>query len=110
PERARAVAAAEAERRIPRDRPGGGRRSRTSETFAQAVQRLSRDPSLRATEPGRMLLRMLVTTEMDPAQWEWIAVTVPPHRARMIQAIALKRSEEWNRLADLVGRRTRELA
>ncbi|GGO07974.1 hypothetical protein GCM10010116_16100 [Microbispora rosea subsp. aerata] len=69
---------------------------------ASALRKLARDPSLRATESGRLLLRMLLATEVGPAQWQEIAEAIPAHCMPLIRAVVLKRSEDWKRLASMV--------
>ncbi|MGI5159902.1 chromosome partitioning protein ParB [Microbispora sp. CA-102843] len=69
---------------------------------ASVLRKLARDPSLRATESGRLLLRMLLATEMGPAQWKEIAEAVPSHCVPLIRAVVLQRSEDWKRLASMV--------
>ncbi|MEU6409356.1 ParB N-terminal domain-containing protein [Microbispora sp. NPDC046933] len=82
-------------------RPAGHAAGEAVET-ASALRKLARDPSLRATESGRMLLRMLLATEVGPAQWKEIAEAIPAHCMPLIRAVVLKRSEEWKRLASMV--------
>lgn len=79
-----------------------GSRGEQQET-ASVVQKLLRDPSLRATDSGRRLLRMLVSTELERSELEEIAKAVPAHCVPLIRAVALKRSEDWNQLASMVS-------
>ncbi|WP_327044854.1 ParB/RepB/Spo0J family partition protein [Microbispora sp. NBC_01189] len=88
-------------RRSGEPRPPGCPAEEAVET-ASVLRKLARDPSLRATESGRLLLRMLLATEMGPAQWKEIAEAVPPHCMPLVRAVVLRRSEEWERLANLV--------
>ncbi|HET6356185.1 ParB/RepB/Spo0J family partition protein [Streptomyces sp.] len=67
-----------------------------------AVRKLARDPSLRATESGRWLLRMLLATEMAQPQWEEIAEAIPAHCVPLIRAVVLTRCEDWKNLANMV--------
>jgi ParB-like chromosome segregation protein Spo0J len=69
---------------------------------ASVVRKLLRDPSLRATESGRRLLRMLVATELERSELEEIATAVPAHCVPLVRAVALARSEEWDQLARMV--------
>ncbi|MBO4273361.1 ParB N-terminal domain-containing protein [Microbispora triticiradicis] len=71
---------------------------------ASVLRKLARDPSLRATESGRLLLRMLLATEVGPAQWKEIAEAVPAHCMPLVRAVVLRRSEEWESLANMVRR------
>ena len=69
---------------------------------APAVQKLLRDPSLRATESGRRLLRMLVATELARSELAELAGAVPAHCAPLVHAVVLKRSDDWKQLASRV--------
>jgi uncharacterized protein YerC len=64
------------------------------------VQTLLRDPSLRATESGRRLLRLLMATELERSALAEIAEAVPAHCAALVRAVALRRAEDWRQLAD----------
>jgi ParB-like chromosome segregation protein Spo0J len=66
---------------------------------ASAVQKLLRDPSLRATESGRRLLRLLVATELERSELAEIAGAVPAHWAHVVRLVALRRSYDWKQLA-----------
>ncbi|WP_260617393.1 MULTISPECIES: ParB N-terminal domain-containing protein [Microbispora] len=94
-----------------RRRPGGSSRrgeTRPGRGAGEAVEtvvmlrKLARDPSLRATESGRLLLRMLLATEVGPAQWKEIAEAIPSHCMPLVRAVVLQRSEEWKQLASMV--------
>ncbi|MFC6073303.1 winged helix-turn-helix transcriptional regulator [Microbispora bryophytorum] len=82
-------------------RPPGHAAGEAVET-ASVLRKLARDPSLRATESGRLLLRILLATEVGPAQWKEIAEAIPAHCLPLIRAVVLKRSEELKRLASMV--------
>ncbi|TLS43851.1 chromosome partitioning protein ParB [Streptomyces montanus] len=88
----------------------GPERSRTdsSDATATVVRKLVKDPSLRATEPGRQLLRLLLATELEPTRLSEIAETVPTHSIPLIRTVALQRAEEWRRLADQVAQKFKE--
>jgi ParB-like chromosome segregation protein Spo0J len=81
------------------------RRRAESEESAESgtgpiLAKLLRDPSLRASEPGRILLRMLVSTEVDAEQWQQIVRSLPAHCDSLVRSIAAKRVEEWSMLAE----------
>ena len=67
------------------------------------VQTLVRDPSLRATESGRRLLRMLIATELESSVLAEIAEAVPAHCAPLVRAVALRRAEDWRQLAGQIA-------
>ena len=87
--------------REPDRRPRVTESTAVGETAA-AVRKLARDPSLRATEAGRTLLRMLTITEVGRAQWEEIMRTIPEHWLPLVRAIVLQRSQELRELAYMV--------
>ncbi|MER5541030.1 hypothetical protein ACWD4N_00195 [Streptomyces sp. NPDC002586] len=63
---------------------------------------LCRDPSLRLTENGRQLLRMLEMNVLDPQGWERVAQSVPPHRAQIVSALAMECARQWECFANRV--------
>ncbi|MEV7021950.1 ParB N-terminal domain-containing protein [Kitasatospora sp. NPDC093558] len=67
------------------------------------VRRLVRDPALKATDSGRLLLRMLLTTELPPGQWQCIVAALPAHAAPLVREVAARRSAEWSALADALA-------
>ncbi|SPL99122.1 StrR protein [[Actinomadura] parvosata subsp. kistnae] len=72
-----------------------------SETLS-LVRKLTRDPSLRATESGRTLLRMLLAAEAVTLRWEHISEAVPAHSVPLVRSVLLKFCDDWKRLADRV--------
>ncbi|MFD9793119.1 ParB/RepB/Spo0J family partition protein [Streptomyces sp. NPDC059070] len=60
---------------------------------------LCRDPSLRLTETGRLLLRMMEIHMADARQWERIADAVPAHCADSVSAMATACAQVWQDLA-----------
>lgn len=63
------------------------------------LQSLSKDPSLRFCETGRLLIRLLHTSMVCTAKLEALADTVPTHRAATIAQLAQACSESWSSLA-----------
>ncbi|MGA5821548.1 ParB N-terminal domain-containing protein [Kitasatospora sp. NPDC094028] len=63
---------------------------------------LCRDPSLRLTENGRRLLRMLELHMLDPQGWENVARSVPAHRVQIVSELALECARQWQRFASQV--------
>lgn len=67
---------------------------------------LCKDPSLRHTEMGRLLLRMLDMQLTGAQCWGGIAQAVPPYRAEMVSAAAAQCARAWQELAtQLAGRK-----
>ncbi|QIS18313.1 ParB/RepB/Spo0J family partition protein [Nocardia terpenica] len=73
---------------------------------AEVLHRLRRDPSLRFTDTGRRLLRWLETPFEDGLDWHTVARSLPSHCTRSIAELARQRSRDWQRLADLLDRRS----
>ncbi|MBD0740982.1 winged helix-turn-helix transcriptional regulator [Streptomyces sp. CBMA152] len=77
-----------------------GPQLRMSAEVREALFRsLCRDPSLRLTETGRLLLRMLEIHMADAQQWDRVADSVPPHCADAVAAMATACAEVWQDLA-----------
>ncbi|MET9296416.1 ParB/RepB/Spo0J family partition protein [Streptomyces sp. NPDC003077] len=64
-----------------------------------AFRSLCRDPSIRLTEAGRTLLRMMDPHVTDRGRWERAARSVPAHRARAVAALARECARQWERFA-----------
>ncbi|MFJ6700830.1 ParB and winged helix-turn-helix domain-containing protein [Streptomyces sp. NPDC091272] len=70
--------------------------------LASVVVSLRKDPSLRQTESGRLLLRLL-EMHLTP-QWRRITESVPPHRAGMVATAALECAKAWQEFAEKIQR------
>jgi ParB-like chromosome segregation protein Spo0J len=68
--------------------------------LAAVLCQLRRDPSLRFTEGGRLLLRLLDTHTLDPAAWVRLIGIVPPHWNHVIATIARGHADAWRGFAD----------
>ncbi|MEV5988027.1 streptomycin biosynthesis regulator [Streptomyces sp. NPDC052051] len=64
------------------------------------------DPSLRYTETGRLLLRMLETQIAGVRRWDEIAESVPSHQAAMVSAAAAECASAWEALARKISQRS----
>ncbi|GAA4547962.1 ParB/RepB/Spo0J family partition protein [Amycolatopsis samaneae] len=78
------------------DGPAGLARFSGSE---QAFQELQRDPSLRYTEAGRDLLRLLDAHAADADRWTWLVAGVPVHRRTEVAHAARGCAQSWLRFA-----------
>ena len=67
------------------------------------VQALRRDPSLRFSEAGRLLLRWLEISQAAVRDWDCILRAVPSHRVQQVAKIAKSCAEDWARLADQIS-------
>jgi ParB-like chromosome segregation protein Spo0J len=70
---------------------------------AAIVQVLRKDPSLRFTETGRTLLRLLELHSIDVSDWKRIVANVPSHCASMVADLARDCGEAWLVFADCLG-------
>nr|WP_156892913.1 winged helix-turn-helix transcriptional regulator [Actinokineospora enzanensis] len=70
-----------------------------------ALQQLRRDPSLRFTEEGRQLLRLLHLNAVGPEQWDRLVDSIPPHCADMAVELARTCAENWREFAESLERR-----
>ncbi|MFG2736454.1 ParB N-terminal domain-containing protein [Streptomyces carpaticus] len=61
---------------------------------------LRRDPSLRFSESGRLLLRWLEASLAAISEWDRILRAIPSHRKQQIADLAKTCAEDWGRLAD----------
>jgi ParB-like chromosome segregation protein Spo0J len=62
---------------------------------ATAVSMLQRDPSVRSTDAGRALLRLLRETSLEPARWQALAAAVPPHQVALAVGLARACATRW---------------
>jgi hypothetical protein len=70
-----------------------------------AVKALTADPTLRHSERGRELLRLLALQAMAPADWVALVDAVPAHRRAVILQLAESLSLTWQQFADELRRR-----
>lgn len=87
--------------RAPARRAGSSvrRRRPAAGTQAELVRALAADPSLRGSERGRALLRMLLLHMVDPTSWAELAAAVPEHRMDAVAALAESLSQSWRQFA-----------
>ncbi|MFD0364075.1 ParB/RepB/Spo0J family partition protein [Nocardia sp. GCM10030253] len=71
----------------------------------QMVRRLRADPSLRFTEVGRRLLRLLEVSTSEPVEWRSMATSLPIHCAPTVAELARQHAENWMALAESLSRR-----
>ena len=71
---------------------------------------LRKDPTLRFTESGRTLLRLLEMTTVDDAEWQRLMASVPAHWLDAISALSRACAERWQTGADQLDRRRRASA
>ncbi|WP_405166642.1 ParB/RepB/Spo0J family partition protein [Nocardia sp. NBC_01499] len=69
------------------------------------VRRLRADPSVRFSEHGRRLLRMLDVAPVESATWDSIANSLPIHCVPSVVELARRYSESWRQFANEVSQR-----
>ncbi len=72
-----------------------------------AVERLRSDPTIRYTEAGRTLVRLLDGHLNDRDEWDQVARNIPEHRLELISELAKTRAEDWRQFAALIQKRQR---
>ncbi|MFJ6750252.1 ParB/RepB/Spo0J family partition protein [Streptomyces sp. NPDC091266] len=100
--RAPAAAPVAARRAVPaRPQWSGEPAPRPADTV---VRKLVKDPALKGSEPGRLLLRTLLATELTAQQWQEITAALPDHCAPLVRVLAAQRAAEWTALAHAASR------
>ncbi len=67
---------------------------------ATLVVRLRSDPTLRFSETGRTLLRLLDARSVPPEKWAEIAANVPPHWRDTVARMAVECADTWRSFAE----------
>ncbi|MFG2095424.1 ParB/RepB/Spo0J family partition protein [Streptomyces sp. NPDC048612] len=83
----------------PRVRAGTEAAQPTPEDSGELLQMLSRDPSVRLTENGRYLLRLMATHAVPAGRRRQLAESVPSHCTPMAAALARQCAAAWLELA-----------
>jgi ParB-like chromosome segregation protein Spo0J len=78
------------------------------EAFADLVEHLAADPSLRSSDAGRKVLRLLAMHNLPAEGWEHLAAQVPPHRLDEVRSLAIGCATAWNELAARLAERDDE--
>lgn len=72
---------------------------------AVILQNLSRDPSLRFAEAGRVLLRLLHALAFGTREWEQLIDNVPAHCVATVSEAARACAQAWQEFAEQLERR-----
>ncbi|MFH8618703.1 ParB N-terminal domain-containing protein [Streptomyces sp. NPDC017979] len=108
PSRQRLSAGNRTENNAPENAPGnntGGESGTHGTTGTPRAERsrfllsLRADPSLRCSEIGRALLRLLDANTLDAAQWDRLAAAVPPRWSPVVADLAVDCAADWSALA-----------
>jgi ParB-like chromosome segregation protein Spo0J len=74
-------------------------------TSAVILERMKRDPSLRFSEAGRLLLRLLSMNAVGQEERQKLVETVPAHCAGMAVGLARTYAQTWHDFAEQLERR-----
>lgn len=85
----------------------GPRRRHSAPDIELILRKLQRDPSLRLTQDGRLLLRWLSTHALKADEWEGIGAEIPAHCVPLVADLARDLAEQWGRIAESLTRRAR---
>lgn len=80
-------------------------RGPTEAEWRAMFQRLRTDPSVRYTEAGRVVLRLLEVHMAASGQWHHVADTVPEHCVDALMELAAKCAEDCKRFAGMLRQR-----
>jgi hypothetical protein len=78
---------------------GSASKRLAAEARTRMLRDLRKDPSLRFSENGRVLLRLLDALIVDAGQWARIAASVPEHCADLVQGLAAECAVTWQDFA-----------
>ncbi|MFE4373658.1 ParB N-terminal domain-containing protein [Streptomyces sp. NPDC056835] len=78
--------------RAPRDTP--------PLSTAELLKRLRRDPALRSTDSGRVVLRLLALHDLDTPAWTSIVMNLPAHCTDVVAVLARQSALRWTQFAD----------
>ncbi len=76
-----------------------------SEGYESLMTALKRDPSLRFTNAGRLMLRLLDAHSLTDKQWEMLVAAVPGHCTATIMEAARSCAEFWVRFVERANTR-----
>ena len=89
---------------------GSSRRSVDAVDYHSILEHLRRDPSLRYSDSGRMLLRWLGQRAISTDDWETIVTQIPPHCAIVVARIARGSALAWSDFAEALDQRVQKCA
>ncbi len=77
--------------------------------MAKTLLTLKRDPSVRQTDHGRFLLRLLDTNAVAGNRWSELVDQIPPHRVRQVASAARECAATWQQAAQQLEERARSV-
>jgi hypothetical protein len=69
------------------------------------LEQLKKDPSLRFSEVGRVLLRLLDAHSISTATWTRLVESVPSHASSAVAGLAMSCADSWRQFAEQLGQR-----
>jgi hypothetical protein len=87
---------------MPASPPAGAQGRVAVRDHSAVIERMRRDPSLRLTNSGRLLLRLLDRSVADTQAWRQLAGTVPPHWSSLVAEMARSYAVFFAQVADLL--------
>ncbi|TYB61925.1 streptomycin biosynthesis protein [Nonomuraea sp. PA05] len=87
----------------PRASPNGPGSASERTDVTRLIDTLRRDPSLRYSDSGRLLLRWLESRVVTTEQWAEVAESVPPHCLVSIAKVARECARTWSDIAETIG-------
>jgi AcrR family transcriptional regulator len=72
------------------------------------LEQLKKDPSLRLSEVGRSLLRLLDAHSIPMATWTRLMESVPSHASAAVAGLAMSCADSWRQFAEQLGQRDSE--
>ncbi|MET7360536.1 ParB/RepB/Spo0J family partition protein [Streptomyces sp. NPDC005562] len=85
--------------------PGAVAPGAVASMAAELIPILKRDPSIRFTESGRLLLRLLDAATLPPDEWNRLIESVPAHCVDLVANVARACGEVWFSVAQEVDSR-----
>jgi hypothetical protein len=76
---------------------------------SSALKKLQRDPSLRHSEPGRYLLRLLQYNAASEREWPRVLTALPPHCLATVAVLVRQYGEMWLNFAQELDERAQIL-
>jgi ParB-like chromosome segregation protein Spo0J len=76
-----------------------------AEALPVLLDQLKKDPSLRFSEVGRVLLRLLDAHSIPMATWTRLVESVPSHCSEAVAGLAMSCADSWRQFAEQVGQR-----
>ncbi|MFJ4778917.1 ParB/RepB/Spo0J family partition protein [Streptomyces sp. NPDC088762] len=84
-------------------------RGTASPSVGEALVNLKRDPAVRFTDQGRLLLRLLDFNSLTTEQWRQLVENIPSHWVSTVAAVSRELAEGWRTAAQQMDERARSV-